>query len=336
MTPSTVLNILRALFLFTATAIAADTPLAPAAGETHPPSRGHGMPQPGVHLATSPTILPMTIPAAFPTPVVQVTIGDSGSYNFVVDTGMSGTVLVRKRVADELNLHQIGHALVGDASGHGTTPVPLVRIDRMAAGDLVLTDVVALAMQPTSAHAASIPEHLDGILGMQLFSELLITLDYPQGNILLRSPTQDLMDLDIALPFDQRRGVMEVELDLGGELLPVIVDSGHRGTLTLPMSCVDRLPLSEPLVPIDDVATVSVRYSRSRSRLAGHFDLGESTFVNPPLVFADEHSPLLIGYGILRYFAITIDQRNQRILFEPQTTRPIDDVVLFEAGIAAR
>ncbi|MBT7864324.1 MAG: clan AA aspartic protease [Gemmatimonadetes bacterium] len=293
----------------------------------------HGMPQPGVELRIQPAVIPFMTPAAFPAPVVEVTIGDKGGYRFVVDTGMSGTVLIRKALADELGLREVGHAMVGDASGHGTRTVPLVTIDRMATGDLDLSSIVALAMEPNADHAASIPDDLDGILGMQLFRELLVTFDYPAAQIRIEPHGPDWVESAEILRFDQSKSAIEIQLGIGDQIVPFFVDSAHRGTLTLPMSYAGRLPLSEPLTSIAPVATVSTTYTRSRSRLNTSVVLAGSTFLNPPVVFADEHSPLLMGYGILRYFTITIDQMNGRIRFHRDGTDPIDDVDLVETGM---
>ena len=43
---------------------------------------------------------------------------------------------------------------------------------------------------------------------------------------------------------------MQLNVDVGGRSVPVFLDTGHRGTVTLPLSWADRLPLAGPLVDV--------------------------------------------------------------------------------------
>ena len=60
--------------------------------------------------------------------------------------------------------------------------------------------------------------------------------------------------------------------------------------------------------------TATVR--REAAPLDGTARLANSTLVDPEIGFADEHTPRLIGYGILQHFAITIDQAHGRLRWE--------------------
>ena len=50
--------------------------------------------------------------------------------------------------------------------------------------------------------------------------------------------------------------------------------------------------------------------------------LGAHVIESPTLYFADEPTPSLIGGGVLRDFAVTIDQRSRLVRFEDTAPDP--------------
>jgi hypothetical protein len=258
--------------------------------------------------------VPFELRESFPVPLVEVFLGDHGPYLFAVDTAAACTVLLRRRLADELALEAVGTAAVGDASGRPTRPAELVRLPDLRLGGVVARDLVAVSHSPSAAHAASIPDDTDGILGRVLFESLLLTLDYPGRRLVLREGR--LEPGPLVTPFELVQGVMQVNVDVAGRLLPVLLDSGHRGTVTLPASWAERLPLDGPLVDAGQTATVNVTYRRRRARLEGAVEIAGARIESPTLFFTDEHTPSLLGGGLLQAFTVTIDQVARLVRFE--------------------
>ena len=296
-------------------------------------AKTHQMPQPMVELNTAEVSVPISVDDAFPVPVIDMMVAGKGPYRFAVDTGTSGGFVIRKTIVDQLPTTPIGYAMVGDGSGNTMKHVPLVLIEEAKAGDLILKNIMTIAMKPSKDHAASIPDDLDGIIGMQIFEEYLLKLDFPKRELVVKPLETDNGDMIGAIPYDYSQNTIKVETRIAGELFKLAVDTGHRGTITLPISTSKKLPLSESLQEIESVATVSNTYSRKRSRINGTFELADHEIMDPPLIFADEHTPHLLGNGVLMNFAITIDQASQLILFESDS-RVIKDVALFTAGIS--
>ncbi len=258
--------------------------------------------------------VPFELREDFPVPLVEVHIGDRGPYLFAIDTAAACTVLVRSRLADELGLETVGTAAVGDASGKPTRPAELVRLPELRFGGAVARDAIAVSHSPSAAHAASIPDDADGILGRVLFESLLLTLDYPGRRLVMREGRLEAGPS--VTPFELVHDVMQIDVDIDGRRAPVLLDSGHRGTVTLPASWAVRLPLAGPLVAAGQTATVNVTYSRRTARLAGSVQLAGVRIESPVLFFADEHTPSLLGAGLLREFAVTIDQRARLVRFQ--------------------
>lgn len=302
--------------------------------ESKPSSqKGHGLPSPEVVMDESSIDIPFELDKNFPAPVVMVEIMGKGPYKFVVDTGASGSILIRKSVVDGLDVPTIGYAMVGDASQKNPQKVPLVLIESARVGDLQLSNIMTIAMEPSVDHAASIPDYLDGILGMELFADLLLTLDYPENIIRVQKPGAAHLNEHNSIVYNYDNSAIEIPVRIADQTFPILVDSGHRGTITLPKSLSEVLPLSEALVEIGKTATVTNTYTREQSRFETVVGIAGYELLNPPVVFADEHTPKLLGNGVLQHFAITIDQQSRRIQFARESKAPIANVILHGEGI---
>lgn len=295
---------------------ASQTHPAPTPGQSQASGGGHaGLPVPKATLLASEAKVPFVLPEHFPVPVVEVRLNGTGPWRLAVDTAMGGTVLLRQDLAGRMNLPVIGKAMVGDSSGTNSRPADLVRIESMQVGALDVENIVGLGFAAGEAHLAQVPPDVHGILGNRIYADLLMTLDYPARTITFRTGELPAEDRSV-VPFENRGNVMAVEMDLAGRTVSLIVDSGSRGSITLPSSMARELPLAGAPVPIAAASTVSNTYERTSARLQGDARIAGATVTGPDLEFADEHTPRLIGYGVLRQFAITIDQAHRRLRWE--------------------
>lgn len=291
-------------------------------------SGGHsGLPTPQTTLLADEVRVDFVVPEDFPVPVVEVSINGSGPWRLAVDTGMGGTVLLRQELVRELGLPVVGRAMVGDSSGENRKPAELVRIDSMRLGQLEVSGIIGLGFAAGRAHIEEVPDDIHGILGNRIYADLLMTLDYPARRIFFRTGELSVTDPAV-VEFEEWESVMAVEMNLAGRSVPVIVDSGSRGTITLPESFAGELPLREELREIEPVSTVSNTYRRRVARLDGRALLAGTTLVDPQIAFADEHTPKLIGYGVLKHFAITVDQAHGRLRWVPAEKNPLEGIAV--------
>jgi predicted aspartyl protease len=298
------------------------------------PGSHQGLPQPQVMLQQPEVNIPFELNSEFPVPVIEMQIAGQGPYRFVVDTGTSGAFVLRKQIVDTLPTRLVGYALMGDGSGKAQKRAPVVLIDSARSGDLVLKNIMTVAIEPSADHAASIPDDLDGIIGMELFKDYLLTLDYQQQEVRIAVNDRGLIGQPGVNSYDYSQKAIIIDVNVAGIPMKVFVDSGHRGTLTLPSDHYETLRFREPLKNIEQVATVTNTYSRQAGILDGNLHMAGVTVENPPLIIADDHSAHLLGNGILKYFSITIDQQNQLIKFDKAGDKRIQNVELFSAGIS--
>ena len=279
------------------------------------PSHGSGLPMPLITISEEGVSVPFRLDEQFAVPHIEVMIQGKGPYRFAFDTGMSGTVMIRPKLAEELGLPVIGRAMIGDGSGKHNQATDLVLISSMSLGAMKMANVIAIAVQASEAHLKEVPENLSGILGRGLVKDYLLTIDYPRQMITIEPGQLDARNEHV-IGFDFHKGAMQISANLSGIPYQLLVDTGSRGSITLPRSAAETLPLTSTLKQSHSVSTVTNTYQIFTSILSGSLDLAGFEVGNPTIMFAEEHTPRLIGYEILKGFAFTVDQKQRLIRFD--------------------
>ena len=249
-------------------------------------------------------------------PVVDVMLNGKGPLPFVLDTGAGGTVLESDLVR-ELGLPTVGEVHIGDPIHPHGLAAKQVKIDRLAIGGLTLSGTTATAVENSGFR-----EHLGarGVLGMPLFSELLLTIDYAGGEVrIARGELPDPDGRDI-LSFRQDHTI-RVPITVGAVAIEADVDSGSPAAVSLPEEFMEKLPLDGKPVQIGKARTVTAEFPVYGATLKGAVMIGSHRLDNPALRF-NKLPNANIGGEVLGRFAITIDQKNRRIRFREKGSGP--------------
>jgi tetratricopeptide (TPR) repeat protein len=119
-----------------------------------------------------------------PLPLVSVRVNGGAEVTFFIDTGGS-EVALDTEFARELGVPQFG-AVQGTFSGGQHAEVQQGRIESLTVGDWTLRNLPA-AMLPLRQLSESLgAKRIDGIIGTTLFYHFLATIDYPNGELVLR------------------------------------------------------------------------------------------------------------------------------------------------------
>jgi hypothetical protein len=97
-----------------------------------------------------------------------------------VDTGSTG-LLISRRVAEHAGLKAFAEDEVGGLGDQGSKAAYTAFVDKIRIGDLEFQDCQVTVMDTRSDVAGD----LDGLIGMDVFSEFLVTLDFPARKLLL-------------------------------------------------------------------------------------------------------------------------------------------------------
>ena len=246
-------------------------------------------------------------------PVVQVMLNGRGPYRLGVETGSPVTRLT-SAVVDSLQLKRAGE-LDGDV---------LVQLDSLRIGEALIRD-----LQVAGGDAVS-QLGLDGVLGLDAYADLLLTVDYPNSRLVLsrgRLPAPDGREVLRAVrvgPFVgievDAAGVKEIGVvdTQGGVGFAVIPEVGERLTFAAPLEVVGR-------AVVGGTAPVEVR----GGRLAGDLTLGRYRFSQPRIAVHELPpsipSHITIGTRVLRHFAVTLDQQSMAVRLARADSAAIED-----------
>lgn len=219
--------------------------------------------------------------------------GEEKTLHLLLDTGASPTSV------DPDSIRRVFGTVV--------TAGKRVKLRDGSAGPLQVRSLKVTA-HPMGALSRAIGTEIDGILGFHAFRDLLLTLDYPAGEVRVgegKLPEPDgeevFRDYGKSRPF--------VALDLGEEKVPLLIDSGYTGLMRLRGT--DPLPWEVAPVPLG----ASVRYRGVRinegGRLARDLAVGPLT-VKRPVVQVGEGTRL-VGAKALGRLSLTFDHRSRRI-----------------------
>ena len=142
-----------------------------------------------------------------PLPLVSVRVNGGDEVTFFIDTGGS-EVALDTEFAKELGLPQFGD-VQGTFSGGQNAKVQQTRIDSLALGDWTVKNLPAITIALRQLSESFGVKRIDGILGTTLFYHFLTTLDYPQGELVLRRKdarsvqqfAAEVIDGSVAVPF---------------------------------------------------------------------------------------------------------------------------------------
>lgn len=258
------------------------------------------------------TTLSVPMDLSFQKPVVEARINGKGPFRFFLDTGAGGTVFNDDLVA-ELELPVVGQARMGDPANPGAIVVDQVRVDTVEIGGGVFRDFTASSWDRSTLYGG-VPNAPRGVLGLPLFRDCLLTLDYPGQNVRL---DKGQLPADaahvIAYQPDESGQLPVIPLEVGGLALQAHLDSGNMGGLILPKSYADKLPLSGSLVEVGQGQTVASTFTIWRAGLNGDVRIAGNRIEKPEIYFNDGRQHVNVGYDILRRFCVTLDQANQRM-----------------------
>lgn len=223
--------------------------------------------------------------------VVPVTIGGTGPYRFVVDTGSSRTV-ISTRLWQELRLPVMAKTrMVTPAGRDEAYVVRLTGLSICCQSEFT----VEAAVMTADRYAAG--QRVDGLIGQDVLSTVIYTIDYARRAIVWHSAA-DLPD-GLRLPLDVSAQRVLVSLpQYSGDPSPLslIPDSGSDA-LVLFAHARDKLRMT-PL----DVGVVSGVAGTRRAHRVQLEDLvvGQTRLQNPLAVLIDSGEPAaLMGDGLL-------------------------------------
>lgn len=265
------------------------------------------------HSADSAPKLPIEIPLGLEggMPAIELMVNGQGPFLFGIDTGAQGGSRIDSSLVEKLKLKSSGQVQATDGSGRNPQTVETVKLDSIAIGNLRFTDVEAGSRNFKNSPR---PIKVDGILGLSLFSEYLVTLDFPKK--MLRFERGELPKSDGAeiLDYKSERGIPLVELSVGSTKIDAHLDSGNSiGEFVLPAAFVEKLTKSSEPRVVGRARSASGEMEIKQVQIKEIVRLGRHEFPDATITFPALGNVGNVGAKILSQFALTFDQQHQRL-----------------------
>jgi hypothetical protein len=256
-----------------------------------------------------PIEIPMRTDGGMPT--IELMVNGQGPFLFGIDTGSQAGPRIDSSLVEKLKLKSSGQVSITDPSGRNPQTTDTVKLDSIGIGTLRFTDVTAVSRNFKNSPR---PLKVDGILGLSLFSEYLVTLDFPTK--LLRFERGELPKADGAeiLDYKSEGGIPLVELSVGSTKIKAHLDSGNMiGAFVFPTSFVEKLTrASEPIV-VGRARSASGEMEIKQVQIKEMVRLGRYEFPDATITFPALSDIGNVGAKILSQFAVTFDQQHQRV-----------------------
>ena len=260
-------------------------------------------------VAKLPTEIPMQFDGGMP--AIEVMVNGRGPFLFGVDTGAQGGPRIDSSLVEKLALKSTGEIQATDPSGRNPQTSATVKLDSIAIGNLRFADVTAVSRNYKNSPR---PLKVDGILGLNLFADYLVTLDFPAKKLRLDKGELPKSDGSEILDYKNEAGITQVDLSVGERKIKAHLDTGNAmGAFVLPMSFVEKLSLaSEPTV-VGRARSASGEMEIKQARLTDMIRLGRHEFPEATVVYPALGDIGNVGVKTLSQFVITFDQRHERV-----------------------
>lgn len=252
---------------------------------------------------------------------VPVSVGGSGPYAFVVDTGAERTVISRE-LAGELGLDSAGSITMHSMSGTG--PVETVMIPSLMLSKGTVKGIRAPSISRTSLSAI-------GMLGLDSLQKQRILLDFLNDTMTI-TPSKDREERrendEIIVTAQSRFGqLVLVDASVGKDKIHVIIDTGAQisvGNEALRRRIAGRKAV-KLFTQIELLSVTGGKIPALYSTIP-HIRIGGVNMTHLPVAFTDaapfrklglENKPaLLLGMDALRMFdRVSVDFAKRRIRF---------------------
>ena len=257
--------------------------------------------------------LPVEIPLRMEggMPAIELMVNGRGPFLFGIDTGAQGGSRIDTSLVEKLQLKSSGQVQATDGSGRSPQTVDTVRLDSVAIGNLRFSGVTAGSRNFKNSPR---PLKIDGIVGLSLFSEYLVTLDFPKK--LLRFERGELPKSDGAeiLDYKNEHGVPSVELNVGTTKIIAHLDSGNSiGAFVLPTAFVEKLTQAAEPVVVGRARSASGEMEIKQVQIKELVRLGRHEFPDATITYPALSDIGNVGAKILSQFALNFDQQHQRV-----------------------
>ena len=256
---------------------------------------------------------------------VPVTLGENGTYRFLVDTGAERTVISR-----QLATH------LGYNAGPAATIQSVIGVSAVGTVDIPSLRVSSRSMPIDGAPMLeSLNIGADGMLGVDSLASQQVVLDFKRGTMLI-APSGGFQHDDpatIVVTAKRRHGrLLFTDATIDGRSVVVVIDTGSE--VTIGNAALRRKLRRSKQPSFGNLVTVAGEHAVAELLLVKELHIGPMTGTNVELAFLDapvfrqldleDRPAILLGMNVLRAFdRVSIDFATRRVRFVLPSTSMI-------------
>ena len=248
-------------------------------------------------------------------PMIEIMINGKGPYRLIVDTGAAGVVL-KKDLVSELELPpppgmSEGMQIQVRAPGSSGLPASLHFIDSLTAGEIRIDGVWTIGMDLPFGSG------MDGVIGMDVFHDCLLTYDYPNQKMSFRhGELPPINDRDVLAYSNPQLPNSHPEIELKIDDVPAtfMIDTGLRGWFAMSQSGIAECQLIQGPATGEMGLSAAGLIPSEVVRIENSISAGEFAVEKPVVrVMNGVMARKIVGTYFLENFKVTFDARNKRI-----------------------
>src|SRR3954469_4516859 len=162
---------------------------------------------------------------------VEVKVNGQGPFHFILDTGASGTIMrpaaqrLGLKIVNESQQRGVGEKTVASGETH---------LNELQIGDAHFYDLDIGVLSDDDSAEVFGTQPLDGIIGLEVFQELVAKHDYIHKELTFTLPEKfNYRGSGSVVPFERPRQIPVIEAELDGVRGKFGVDTGARSAMLL-------------------------------------------------------------------------------------------------------
>src|SRR2546423_3657851 len=268
---------------------------------------------PQVHCANASPKLPIEVPmeTGDGMPTIEVMVNGQGPFVFGFDTGAQAGPRIDASLVEKLKLKSTGQVQATDPSRRNVQTSETYKLDSVSVGSLRLTDVTVASRDYKNSPR---PLKVDGILGLNLFADYLVTLDFPGKKLRIEKGELPKSDGAEVVDYKNEAGIAQVALTVGDKKIKAHLDTGNAiGAFVFPTAFAEKLNFAgEPRV-VGRARSATGDMEIKQVQVKDMIKLGRHEFLDATIVFPALSDIGNVGVKTLGQFIITFDQHNERV-----------------------
>lgn len=247
-------------------------------------------------------------------PHIEVLINNKGPFLFGLDSSFGAEMELDIDLANELEIKKSGQTAIGDGSSNNLVTLDLGTINSVKIGNEIKNNISAI-LRNSEMRKRQGMENVKGIIGMGMFPEHRITIDYPRltfltekGNLPIAN-NKDIFDYE-----EVGGGISKINIKVGNTNIKAVIDSrSMSGEFKIPEEIAKKLTFLTTPKLVGKGRTISSTIDINEVQIKESIELGQFIFNEPTITYPSLNQDAIIGAKLLQKFIITIDTKNKRL-----------------------